>query len=177
VYSEEKGGVGVLKYPLDRICVKSGILCPRCQRLVDQGIVDEFEKDIIRELIDLEEKGFRSLRKGVYKKAYRSGDLVVVVVEGVNDFKALDRASRELSNRLGYRVKIVEKTGDQRRLIEQIIYPATLLGVNTLWLPDGSEQTVIRVLRKDQRIIGSRKSSYEEIISKIMGREARIRYE
>ncbi len=166
-----------MKYPLDRICVKSGILCPRCQRLVEQGVVEEHEIDIIRELIDLEEKGFKGLRRGVYRKAYRSGDLVVVVVEGVGDLKVLDRAGKELSNRLNARVKIVEKTGDQRRLVEQVIYPATLLGVNTLWLPNGTEQMVIRVLRRDQRVIGSRKHYYEEVLAKIMGRETRIRYE
>ncbi len=166
-----------LKYPLDRICVKSGILCPRCQRLVDSGKVGRFEIPIMRELIDLEEKTFKELRKGYYRKAYRSRDLIVIVVEGINDLKALDRAGRELSHRLNAKVKIVERTGDIRRLVEQVVYPATLLGVNSLWLPDGSEQVIIRILRRDHRFIGNKKNDYEKVLSEILGKPVRIRFE
>ncbi len=166
-----------MKYPLDRICVKSGILCPRCQRLVDTGVVGEYEVPIMRELIFLEEKGFKELRKGSYIKAYKSGDLVVILVEGIGDQKALERASKELANKLGSRVRIVERSGDTRRLVEQVIYPATLMGVNTLWLPDGTEQVVVRVFRRDQRIIGNKKNEYEQILSEILKKPVRIRYE
>ncbi len=166
-----------MKYPLDRICVKSGILCPRCQRLVDSGVVSRYEIPIMKELIDLEEKAFKELRRGSYKKAYQSGDLIIIVVEGINDPKALDRAGRELSHRLNAKVKIVEHTGDTRRFVEQVIYPATLLGVNSLWLPDGSEQVIIRVYRRDQRIIGGRRKNYEEILTQILGKPVRIRLE
>ncbi len=166
-----------MKYPLDRICVKSGILCPRCQRLVDTGVVGEYEVPIMRELIFLEEKGFKELRKGNYIKAYKSGDLVVILVEGIGDQKALERASKELANKLGSRVRIVERSGDVRRLVEQVIYPATLMGVNTLWLPDGTEQVVVRVFRRDQRIIGNKKNEYEQILSEILKKPVRIRYE
>ncbi|RLG84008.1 MAG: transcription elongation factor [Thermoprotei archaeon] len=166
-----------MKYPLDRICIKSGILCPRCQRLVDSGIVDRYEIPIMKELIDLEERVFKELRKGNYKKAYQSGDLIVIVVEGISDPKALDRAGKELSHRLNAKVKIVERTGDTRRLVEQVVYPATLLGVNSLWLPDGSEQIIIRIYRRDQRFISGKKRHYEDILGQILGKPVRIRLE
>jgi len=166
-----------VKYPLDRICVKSGILCPRCQKLVDSGIVNEYEIPVMKHLIELEETKYKELRQGQYHKAYKSNDIMVIVVEGIGNSKVLDKASKELSHSLGLRVKIVEKTSDLRRLIEQIISPATLLGVNTLWLPDGSELMVVRVSKRDQRIIGAKQHDYEKIIKQIVGRQVRIRYE
>ncbi len=166
-----------MKYPLDRICIKSGILCPRCQRLVDRGVVNKYEIPIMKELIDLEERVFKELRKGKYKKAYQSGDLIIIVVEGINDPKALDRAGKELTRRLNAKVKIVEHTGDIRRLVEQVVYPATLLGVNSLWLPDGSEQIIIRIYRRDQRFISGKKRHYEDILGQILGKPVRIRLE
>lgn len=166
-----------MKYPLDRICIKSGILCPRCQRLVNTGVVDSYEIPIMKELIDLEERVLKELRKGVYKKAYQSGDLIIIVVEGINDPKTLDKAGKELTRRLNARVKVVERTGDMRRLVEQIVYPATLLGVNSLWLPDGSEQIIIRIYRRDQKFISGKKKQYEYILEQILGKPVRIRLE
>lgn len=166
-----------MKYPLDRICIKSGILCPRCQRLVSTGVVDSYEIPIMKELIDLEERVLKELRKGVYKKAYQSGDLIIIVVEGINDPKTLDKAGKELTRRLNARVKVVERTGDMRRLVEQIVYPATLLGVNSLWLPDGSEQIIIRIYRRDQKFISGKKKQYEYILEQILGKPVRIRLE
>jgi len=43
-----------LRIPLDTICVKTGILCPSCQRKVDEGEVQEFEVEILRNLLELE---------------------------------------------------------------------------------------------------------------------------
>jgi len=131
----------------------------------------------MKELIDLEERVFKELRKGEYKKAYQSGDLIIIVVEGINDPKALDRAGKELTHRLNAKVKIVEYTGDIRRLVEQVVYPATLLGVNSLWLPDGSEQIIVRIYRRDQKFISGKKRHYEDILGQILGKPVRIRLE
>ena len=167
-----------MKYPLDRICVKSGILCPRCQRLVDTGVVKEYEIPIMKELILLEESKYKELRqKGTYHKSYRSNNLVIVVVDGIGNPRILEKLSKELSSKLGLRVKVVERKGDQRLFIEQIVHPATLLGVNTLWLPDGTEQIVVRIYRRDYRIIGPRKEDYEKILGQIFGKAVRIRFE
>ncbi|WFO75886.1 transcription elongation factor [Desulfurococcaceae archaeon MEX13E-LK6-19] len=166
-----------MKYPLDKVCVKSGILCPRCQRLVDTGEVQQYEIPIMKTLIELEEGKYKELRQGSYIKAYKSDNIIIVLVQGIGDPKALEKASKDLSQKLGFRVKIIEKTGDIRRLIEQVIHPAILLGVNTLWLPDGSEQVVIRIPRRDHRLISNYIKDYEKILGEIIGKPVRIRYE
>lgn len=165
-----------MKYPLDKVCIKSGILCPRCQRLIDSGKVDKHEIPVMKTLIELEEK-YKELRQGSYVKAYKSNNLMIVLVQGITDQKVLERVSKEVGQKIGSRVKIIEKTGDLRRLIEQVIYPATLLGVNTLWLPDGTEQVVVRISRRDFRIISNYEKDYEKILGEITKKPVRIRYE
>ncbi len=161
-----------MKYPLDKICVKSGIFCPSCQRKLDSGIVDYSEVDVMKALMELEDR-LKELRRGEYVKSYSLDNTVVVILKGSWEKQELGRIARELANRLGKRVKLVIDTGDKRKLVDQIISPARIIGISTIWLPDGSEQMVIRISRRDQRILRN-KDEWENLLSKLVGRAARI---
>jgi transcription antitermination factor NusA-like protein len=161
---------------LDKICVKSGILCPNCQRKVDTGIVGKYEIPIMRELMFLEDE-MKELRKGEYVKAYEVDNMVIVLVKGFDNQEELDKISRRLSERLGRKARLVNLVNDQRKLVEQVIAPATLLGLNTVWMLDGREEIIVRVARRDQRFLAGRKKKLEELLSKILGRSVRIRFE
>ncbi len=165
-----------MKYPLDKICVKSGILCPTCQRKVDTGIVGEYEIPIMKALMELEDE-MKELRKGEYVKAYDLGDTVIVVVKGIDDPMEREKISKRLSSKLRKKAKIVNYTPDKKQLVEQIISPATLLGLNTLWLPDGSEQVIIRIPRREQRFIRNKQKKLEELLEKILGKPVKFRFE
>lgn len=165
-----------MKYPLDRICVKSGILCPNCQRKVDMGIVGEYEIHIMKALMELEDE-MKELRKGEYVKAYEVDNMVVITVKGFDDYEELEKISKRLSGRLRKKVKLVNMVGDRKKLVEQVITPATLLGLNTLWLPDGREEVIVRVPHREQRLIIGRKKKLEELLTKLLGTNVRIRFE
>ncbi len=165
-----------MKYPLDKICVKSGILCPTCQRKVDTGIVDKNEIPIMKALMELEDK-LKELRRGEYIKSYDLNGLVVVLIRDHWEKEEIEKISKELSNALRRRTKVVVYTSDKKYLVEQILYPATLLGMNTLWLPDGTEQIIVRVSRRDQRFIGGRKRLLEKLLADLLEKNVRIRFE
>ncbi len=174
----------MVEIPLDYICVKSGVLCPRCQSLVESGAVGEHEVEVMRALIELEEReGVQLLKKATYHKTYVVDDMYVVVMDlgigtSVPLFTRHARAlEQKLQERLGRRVRIVPRANDVRGLAAFLLYPARVLGVNTLWLPDGSIEYVIRVPRRDQRVIGPRREEYERILSELLGRRTRIRVE
>lgn len=161
-----------MKYPLDRVCVKSGIFCPSCQRKLDSGEVDYSEIEVIKTLIELEEKNVE-LRKGVYVKSYMVNNTTVLILKNGWDRMQLNKIARELGNKLGRRVKIALLTGDQRALVEQLLAPARVLGINVIWLPDGSEQISIRVPSRDKKKIG-KINDWEKIFTKLLGKPTRI---
>jgi hypothetical protein len=165
-----------LKYPLDKICVKSGILCPNCQRKVDTGLVGKYEIPIMRAMIELEEE-MKELRRGEYVKSYELNGLVIIIVKDHWERDEIDRISKRLSSKLKKRVKVVVDRGNKKELVEQILFPATLLGMNALWLPDGSEQIIVRVSRRDQRFIGGRKDKFEKLLGTLLNRNVMIRFE
>ncbi len=174
----------MVQIPLDYICVKSGVLCPRCQALVDSGAVGEYEVEVMRALIELEEKeGMSILKKATYHKTYIVGDMYVIVMDlGIGTSVPLfTRHARvleqKLQEKLGRRVKVIPKANDVRGLASFLLYPARVMGVNTLWLPDGSIEYVIRVSRRDQRLLAGRKEEYEKILTELLGKKTRIRIE
>jgi transcription antitermination factor NusA-like protein len=165
------------------VCVKSGVLCPRCQGLIESGVVDEREVPIMKALIELEESGgLQILKKATYYKAYFvDNDMVIIVMDlGVGtSVPVFSRYAREieqkLKEKLGMKVKIIPKASDVRGLATHLLYPARVLGVNTLWLPDGSIEYVVRITRRDERRLGKAKEVYEKILTEMLGKRTHIK--
>ncbi|WP_228546758.1 transcription elongation factor [Hyperthermus butylicus] len=165
------------------MCVKSGVLCPRCQSLIDTGAVEEREVDIMKVLIELEEsEGVQLLKKATYYKTYFiDNDMVIIVMDlgvgtSVPIFTRYARqVEQKLREKLGTRVKIIPKASDVRGLATHLLYPARVLGVNTLWLPDGSIEYVVRIPRRDEERLGKAKELYERILTELLGKRTRIK--
>jgi len=164
------------------VCVKSGVLCPRCQGLIDSGVVDEREVDIMKALIELEEnEGMQILKKATYYKAYFvDNDMAIIVMDlGVGtSVPVFSRYARQieqkLREKLNMKVKIIPRANDVRGLATHLLYPVRVLGVNTLWLPDGSIEYVVRITRRDERRLGKAKEVYERILTEMLGKKTHI---
>lgn len=165
-----------MKYPLDKICIKSGVFCPSCQRKIESGVVTADDIIVLRALINLEDK-LKFLRKGEYVKSLSITDEVVVLVRNSFESTEITTLEKELSNSMGKRVKVVEYTSDLKKLIEQIMAPASLLGVNKVWLPTGEEVINIRISRRDRKYLAKSKEQYELLIERISGTRTKIIFE
>lgn len=160
------------------ICVKTGVLCPRCQRKIDSGEVKEYEASIMKELIDLEERGLRELKETKYVKSVMYKDTLVLLMKMPENSEGLmKKLSKELSDTLKLKVKIVEHTKDIRKIVAQLLSPARVLGVNVLWLPDGTQIYSVRVLKSDERFFLLDKTSLEELLHLVTGEYFTIRLE
>ena len=62
-------------------CVNSGFLCNNCQKKLDIGEITEFELDLSKDLIKLEEQEAYSFLKNVsfYRSIYYDDDLIIFV--------------------------------------------------------------------------------------------------
>lgn len=169
-------GVAILKYPLDKICIKSGVYCSHCQYKIESGIVEKEELEILRALVELEER-LKFLKKGEYVKSIHIDDEVFVFIRNSFDTSELNMLEYELSKELRKRAKVIEHISDLRRLVEQIMYPATVTGINRVWIPDGTEILNIRVSRRDKKHLIHAREHYEALIEKISGIKTRIVFE
>jgi len=170
-----------VKIPLDHICVKTGVLCPRCERLVSSGEVEKFEVDVMRLLLELEEKPeFKFLKNATYHKAINVDNFLILVIEIKEQVtsRTLGRLGRALSDGLKMKVRVINKSNTNiREIASQLLYPARVIGVNTLWLPDGTVEHIVRIPRSDSRYLPSNIYALEQVLSVVTGMNVKIRTE
>lgn len=171
-----------MRIPLDHICVRSGVLCPRCQGLVDSRVVEPYEVDVMRVLLDLEDKPeFKFLKDAVYHKTLKLADLLVITIQlpdSLTNQRLINKLDRQLSEVLGIKVRVIDKSVNNIRSIAfQLVTPARISGINTLWLPDGSVQYIVRIPKSDSRYLPASKEVIEEVLSTLVGSSVRIRTE
>jgi len=167
-----------MKIPLDTICVKSGVLCPRCRKLVDSGTYTLREVEIMKQLLELEEQdpNYRFLKDVTYVKSYETNSIIVTILD-VDDSipqSMLIRLGKTLSEKIGLRVRVIRKS-DPKTLIAQIIAPARIHGVNSVWTPDGDVQHIIRISRYDARFLPVEVKELEQLLSTIFHENYRIK--
>ncbi|MCC6022306.1 MAG: transcription elongation factor [Desulfurococcaceae archaeon] len=171
-----------MRIPLDHICVRSGVLCPRCQGLVDSRVVEPYEVDVMRVLLDLEDKPeFKFLKDAVYHKTLKLADLLVITIQlpdSLTNQRLINKLDKQLSEVLGIKVRVIDKSVNNIRSIAfQLVTPARISGINTLWLPDGSVQYIVRIPKSDSRYLPASKEVIEEVLSTLVGSSVRIRTE
>ncbi len=171
-----------MKIPLDQICVKSGVLCPRCQGLVDSRAVEPHEVEVIRVLLELEDNAdFQFLKGATYYKAVRSDNFLVLLIHLPDSYanpRLISKLDRQLSELLGVKVRVVDRSSNNIKSIAlQLMMPARVSGINTLWLPDGSTQYIVRIPKSDSRYLPASREVIEEVLTNLIGSSVRIRTE
>lgn len=146
---------------------------------MDRGEVSRDEIPVMKTLIDLEEnQGLKLLREAKYVRSiWLPGLLVIVLRIPRATPPELRRLSRFLGEALGTRVQVVNMTRDVKTLAAQLVSPARVLGVNMVWLPDGSTQYVVRLSRFDQRVLPTKPSNIEKALQEILEVPIRVRLE
>lgn len=167
-----------MKTPICFFCAKSGVLCPRCQEKLDKGEVTEADVEVSKWFIDYEAKN-PQLRDYVIHRTVKVPKMMIIMVSGGGgaDRALLTKLSRQLSDEKRTNVRIVEKTSSIKRRLEQIVTPARVMGANTVWLPDGSWESTIRMPRSDMRKMPLDPKSAEEAIKILAGEIIHIVFE
>lgn len=167
-----------MKTPICYFCAKSGVLCPRCQEKLDKGEVTDADVEVSKWFIESELKN-PGLKDYVIHKTVKLPRMMVIMVSGGSGANRalLSKISKQLSDEKRMNVRIIEKTSSIKRLLEQIVTPARVMGANTVWLPDGSWESTIRMPRADMRKMPLDASSAEEAIRILTGEVIHIVFE
>jgi transcription antitermination factor NusA-like protein len=167
-----------LKTPICFFCAKSGVLCPRCQEKLDKGEVTEADVEVSKWFIDYEAKNPQLKDYVIHRTVKVPKMMIIMVSRGSGTNRALlAKLSRQLSDEKRTNVRIVEKTSSIKGLLEQIVTPARVMGANTVWLPDGSWESTIRMPRSDMRKMPLDPKSAEEAIKILSGEIIHIVFE
>jgi transcription antitermination factor NusA-like protein len=164
-----------MQTPICVFCAKTNTLCGNCDKKIKEGTLSQFDVDLSKYLYD--KFGELDLE---YVSSFLAKDMVVLFFRG-NIGPIVGKAGRgalEIGRTLGNgkRVKIINLKNDIKKIISDIIYPVTLVGINSVFSGDG-EVSKIRFLRRDMARIPFEINSMEKILSKLLNKRIAIVFE
>lgn len=165
-----------MKIPICDICAKSGVICSGCEEKLRKGQLTEADVAASKLLYKLKEK--YNLESADISKVLDLGRLILVLTKG--DVGVLigreGKVVSELSHAFGKKVRIAEMSGDVKKTISDIILPAKLLGINTVY-KGGEKRFRVRFLRSEIKQIPVDINTLEKALNSIMDAKVQIAFE
>jgi len=159
-------------------CLKSGILCSKCQSKLKSGKVTDVDLKVGRLLLSLENK-FPHLQDIRFHRAVEADDVLAVIV-GRGDVARLlsygGKIIRELGEKIGKTVRVLEHEVDDRKFLEDLFAPLSIIAINTIWLPDGTTETRVILGRRRRKLPLINVEALKEIAKKVHGITLRVEF-
>ncbi len=144
------------KLPVCYFDARTGILCANCEARLRKGEVTGADVEAAKAVAQLSDR-IPELGRVTLRRAFEANGSYVLEFEQ-SDMQALRSnplLQSELEGALKGKVWLVGAGGNDRRFLEDVFFPAKVLTVNTVWLPDGGKKTkVIVPARRSERRIG-----------------------
>ena len=166
--------------PADKTCIKSGFLCNNCQARLDAGEISDFEIDLAKDLIKLEEDNeeFAFLKDISFYKAIDFEDLIIIVV-GRGDKLRINQSLIDWIKET-YEIDeilIVQNTKKPRPVVEALISPYKLKSLNEIFLATGDNQFRAILGEEDKDSLLFTKEELEDLIFELTGTITRVEFQ
>jgi transcription antitermination factor NusA-like protein len=167
-----------VKTELCNFCLKSGILCSKCQGKLNSGKVSEVDFKIARLLLSLEEK-YPPLQEVHFHKAVESDRVLAILVDRGDVPRLLSHGGkivRALGEKTGKTIRVLEHGVTERKFLEDLFVPLSILTINTIWLPDGTTETRVILKREGRKRLPVNVKSSRDIAQKVRGMTLRVEF-
>ncbi len=169
----------MVKTILDAFCVKSGILCRRCEEKLEKGQITELDLKVIQRIVELE-KDNPVLQDVTFHRAVEADGLMAVLVDKKDMPRLLGGGAKivkDLGETFGKRIKLISYGGDDREFLEDLFSPLSILTINTVWIPDGSTETKVILTGRQPRNMPVDLDKVRKIAQELKGMTLRTEFE
>ncbi len=158
--------------PICEICAKSGVLCSACESKLQKGKISEVDVELSKILHELgQDIGF--------DHAIDTENVILVVTAKDQIGKFIGKSGdnlKILSGKLGKQLRVIGR-GSLEETIHDFVAPAKVLGINTVFKPDGSTTRRVRVRGKDKKRLRVSPGEMEKLIKSLADDEIEILFE
>jgi len=167
-----------VKAELCQFCLKSGILCSKCRKKLEEGTISQKDLEVARLLLSLEDK-YPPLQVVHFYKAFDVDDVLAIVV-GKGDVARMLSYGGKIIKILGQKTKkkirVLAHDADERKFLEDLFAPISILTINKIWLPDGTTETKAILKGSKKRKPRININAAKEIAKKIYGMTLRVEF-
>jgi hypothetical protein len=166
-----------MRLPVCNFDLESDMLCPNCQAKLDNGEITDFDLEFSKWLLE-KEKDIPELESLNLKRAVKLENRIVLLVKkkSKNLLESQEELLQEIRDRYG-EIIIVEGKVKLRSIVRSFIQPAIEVGVNSLYLPDGTKESIVMLREEDRERIVYSTDELRSIISAIMGESVLFEYQ
>jgi len=167
-----------VKTVLCSFCLKSGVLCQKCLGKLKSGEVSNLDLKIARLLLSLEDK-YPSLQNVYFHKAVDVGKTLAIIV-GPGDVSRLlsygGKIIKALGEETGKKIRVLEYGVDDRKFLEDLFAPLSIVTINTIWLPDGTTETRVILRKRRGRRLPFDAKALKEIAHRVRNMTLRVEF-
>ena len=151
-------------------------MCQKCSTKVKTGEISDLDLKIARLLLSLEEK-YPTLQNVCFYKAVDVEKTLAIIVGHGDVPKILGYSGKiikAIGDETGKNVKVLEHGVDDRKFLEDLFIPFSILTINTIWLPDGTTETRVILKRKRGTQLPFDLKALKEIACKVRKMSLRV---
>ncbi len=163
---------------LCEFCLKSGMLCSKCQTKLKTGVVSSEYIDTAKKLLSLEPQNQFLQSVSLNNAVDAGGFLVLVVGKGdSNKFNANQKFVREFGDSIDKRLLVIETGMNDRKFLEELFAGQQIVTINIIWLPDGSTETrAVLNSSGSKKLSKKRIQGLVDISKKVRNMDLRVEY-
>jgi transcription antitermination factor NusA-like protein len=154
------------------------MLCQKCAAKVKAGDISDLDLRVARLFLSLEEK-YPSLQNVCFYKAVDVNRTLAVLV-GRGDVPRIlgygGKIVKAIGDETGKSVRVLEQGVDDRKFLEDLFVPLSILTINTIWLPDGTTETRVILRRKRGGQLPFDLKAIKEIAQKVRKMSLRVEF-
>jgi transcription antitermination factor NusA-like protein len=166
-----------MKTPICELCAASGSLCNNCESRLSSGALSQLDVEVSRLLYKY--RSHFSLDDVELAQILNMGRLVILVTS--SDAGLLigkkGRVVNALSKDLGMKIRIVQKTGDVKRMVEELLLPVRITGMNLVYKQGGEQEYRVRIHSQDVPRLPSDLIALEAALHKLTGQKISVALE
>lgn len=163
-----------MKGLLCEICLKGEVLCKECSK----KNLSRDALEILRYLHSLSKKA-SSLEQVEIEDIITSENSVIIVAKEGDAKKIVGRKGnivKKLSSITTKEVRVIERSGNFEKIAENLILPAKIKRINTLFLPSKEIKRVF-ISNESKILMPYAEKEFKDIMRKASGKEVEIIYE
>ena len=154
------------------------MLCQKCLGKLKSGEGSHLDLKIARLLLSLEDK-YPSLQNVYFHKAVDVGKTLAIIV-GPGDVSRLlsygGKIIKALGEETGKKIRVLEHGVDDRKFLEDLFAPLSIVTINTIWLPDGTTETRVILRKRRGRRLPFDVKALKEIAHKVRNMTLRVEF-
>ena len=176
-----------MKTAICAFCAQTGMLCKDCQTKLAEGEITDTDIKIAKTAVDFEKNFPNASKVSILKTIERPEFILIIVSPGSLRFLVggTQNFDVRLERVLKKPIKIMEKSKNKRKAIDDIFSPALISGINTIFVPKRSpkpgqpsveEETIVVLSPDEKEKLPGTLSDLIELVKLITGEDIRVEF-